>query len=426
MKTKMVPQNPIILRCHRVMEAFAKSDDERDFYLDKLEGFLIYVDLDRTQEELNELFNELEESKDRYIPMPKMTFYEIKKVMECFVNEKVYDIDTKEKLLDIIQSKEARENFLEFIYDHHSELEKWQQYYQERFRIRIIEWLRNNTFDFVFEEDVELTKSIVEKVKLNMFTPKVGKDVMQARKLLTGKAATYYSNEALNPRPKRGRPPKQVVKVETEPQFSQDIYVSVPKSMKPFLFTPDYHSSSMIFTFSGKFASEADLLAHRKQQLQSNLDLQTLSQKLAALKTLSSNWNRDDGEGTFGEALAADAALVKEGKPKPEKIPQPKKEEPAKAPTKKAPPAKALPEKKPPVEKALPKKAVVSKPVKQPPKRFVRPLKKAPAQLVKKAPIKKPLKPPVKKQPARPLPKAKSRSVPTKPSKLKPALKKRR
>lgn len=316
MKTKLVPQNPIILRCHRVMEAFAKSDDERDFYLDKLEGFLIYVDLDKSQEELNELLRELDENKDRYIPIPKMTFYEIKKVMECFVNEKVYDIDTKEKLLDIIQSKEARENFLEFIYDHHSELEKWQQYYQERFRIRIIEWLRNNTFDFVFEEDVELTKSIVEKVKLNMFTPKVGKDIMQARKLLTGKAATYYSNEALNPRPKRGRPPKQVVKVETEPQFSQDIYVAVPKAIKPFLFTPDYHSSSMIFTFSGKFASEADLLAHRKQQLQSNLDLQTLSQKLAALKTLSSNWNREEGETSFGEALAADAVLEKGEKQK--------------------------------------------------------------------------------------------------------------
>ncbi len=50
--------------------------------------------------------------------------------MEGFVNEKVYDIDTKEKLLDIIQSKEARENFLEFIYDHLTELEKWQQYYR--------------------------------------------------------------------------------------------------------------------------------------------------------------------------------------------------------------------------------------------------------------------------------------------------------
>ena len=56
---KLVPQNPIILRCHRVMEAFARSDDERDFYLDKIEGFLIYVDLDKPQEELDALFKEI-------------------------------------------------------------------------------------------------------------------------------------------------------------------------------------------------------------------------------------------------------------------------------------------------------------------------------------------------------------------------------
>ena len=38
-------QNPLILRAHRLMEAFAKSDDERDFYIDRIEGFLLYVDL---------------------------------------------------------------------------------------------------------------------------------------------------------------------------------------------------------------------------------------------------------------------------------------------------------------------------------------------------------------------------------------------
>lgn len=300
-----VPQNPVILRCHRIMEAFAKSDDERDFYLDRLEGFLVYVDLDKSQEELDELEAELESNKERYVPIPKLTFYEVKKLMEGFVNEKVYDIDTKEKLLDIISSKEARENFLEFIYDHHSELEKWQQYYQERFRVRIIEWLRNNAFDFVFEEDIELTKSIVERVKINMFTAKVSKDIVQARKILAAKAATYYSNEALNPRPKRGRPPKQVAKVETEPQFSQDIYVAVPRASKPFLFTPDYHSSSMIFTFSGKFASEADLLAHRRQQLQSTTDFVTIGQKLQAIRTISSTFKDPSSTPRFGgeEAL---------------------------------------------------------------------------------------------------------------------------
>src|SRR5260221_5308724 len=110
-----------------------------------------------------------------------------------------------------------------------------------------------------------MTESMVEKLKMNPFTPKVGKDIATARKVLVAKAKTYYSSEALNPRPKRGRPPKLVAKVETEPQFSLDIYLTVPKTLKPFLFTPDYHGSASIFTFSGKFASEADLLAHKRQ-----------------------------------------------------------------------------------------------------------------------------------------------------------------
>src|SRR5260221_2022808 len=165
-------KNPLILRYHRLMDAFAKSDDERDFYLDKVEGFLLYVDLDKGLEELETLEKELMEHGDRYALLPKMTFYEIKKFMEGFVHEKVYDIDTKEKLLDLISAKEARENFLEFIYDHLSELEKWQQYYQERSRIRIIEWLRQYNIQFVFEEDLDLTKNIVEKLKRSLFDSK--------------------------------------------------------------------------------------------------------------------------------------------------------------------------------------------------------------------------------------------------------------
>lgn len=383
-KNKLVAQNPLILRCHRLMEAFAKSDDERDFYLDRQEGFLLYVDLDKTQEELDELETEIIKNGERYCAIPKLTFYEIKKVMEGFVNEKVYDIDTKEKLLDIIQSKEARENFLEFIYDHHTELEKWQQYYQERFRVRIIEWLRNNQFDFVFEEDLELTKSMCEKLKMNLFIPKVQKDLLVQRKNLMAKAKTYYSNEALNPRPKRGRPPKQVAKVETEPQFSQDIYTTIPKSVKAFLFAPDYHGASAIFTFSGKFASEADLLAHRRQQLAGsvNLDMQNLNQKLAALRTLSSSWNLTQKDksipATLGgiqpqaeievsldfdqeepiflngtdkadskKASRVQEAPAKAAKPTKEKMEKPavSKKEVAKAPAKKAEVKKALPSK---------------------------------------------------------------------------------
>src|SRR3990167_4484827 len=190
-------QNPLLLRFHRLMDAFAKSDDERDFYLDTVEGFILFVNLDKGLKELEELSRELKENLKRYRLIPKMTFYETKKFMEGFINEKVYDIDTKEKLSDIIQSKEARENFLEFIYDHLTELEKWQQYYVERSRIRIIEWLRSQNIQFVFEEDLDLTKNMMEKIKRHLFDAKVSKDIATVREALVSKAKTYYSNEAL-------------------------------------------------------------------------------------------------------------------------------------------------------------------------------------------------------------------------------------
>jgi hypothetical protein len=293
-KTKPEAQNPLILRCHRLMETFAKANDERDFYLDRMEGFILYVDLDKTQEELDALHTELQQDVVRYCQIPKLTFYETKKIMEGFVNEKVYDIDTKEKLLDIIQSKEARENFLEFIYDHHAEFEKWQQYYQERSRIRIIEWLRQNHFHFVFEEDLDLAKNVVEKLKLQLFQVKAGKEIVAARKNLIAKAKTYYSNEALNPRPKRGRPPKQAIKQEIEPQMTNDIYLTVTPGLRPFLFIPDYTTSSA-FTFSAKFETEEDVITNRRIQQggERAVSLDDFQTKLASLRTLSSHWLKD-------------------------------------------------------------------------------------------------------------------------------------
>lgn len=288
-KAKLEAQNPLILRCHRLMDAFAKSDDERDFYLDRLEGFIIYVDLNKSQEELESLEKQLLNDSDRFCLIPKLTFYETKKIMEGFVNEKVYDIDTKEKLLDIIQSKDARANFIEFIQDHHSELEKWQQYYQERGRIRIIEWLRRNHFSFVFEEDLELSRGIIEKLKEQLFQAKASKDVITSRKLLLNKAKTYYSTEALNPRPKRGRPPKQAAKQEIEPQVSTDIFTTVPTAARPFLFTPDISSASTMI-FSTDFEPREQIVGRRATALPEAPELENLNQKLAALRTLSSRW----------------------------------------------------------------------------------------------------------------------------------------
>jgi hypothetical protein len=284
-----IAQNPLLLRYHRLMDAFAKSDDERDFYLDKVEGFIVYVDLDKGQKEIDDLEQEVIAHAERYCILPKMTFYETKKFMEGFVNEKVYDIDTKEKLLDIITSKEARENFLEFIYDHLSELEKWQQYYVERSRIRIIEWLRSQNIQFVFEEDLDLTKNVMEKLKRHLFDAKVPKEIALVREALATKAKTYYSNEALNPRPKRGRPPKQVAKVEIEPQVAVDMYTTVPAACRLFLYLPEITNAANV-TFSAKFDTEAQLLANLRGSTRVKVDtkLQALSERLESLRTLSS------------------------------------------------------------------------------------------------------------------------------------------
>ncbi len=293
-KPKEEAQNPLILRCHRLIEAFGKSNDERDFYLDRNEGFLLYCNLDKSEEELQALEEELKVNSKRYCLIPKLTFYETKKIMEGFVNEKVYDIDTKEKLLDIIQSKEARENFLEFIYDHHSEFEKWQQFYHERSRIRIIEWLRANHFHFVFEEDLDMPASVVEKLKHHLFETKVSKDILTARKHLASKAKTYYSNEALNPRPKRGRPPKQTIKQEIEPQFSGDIFLSAPSQARPFLFSPETTTTSAV-NFSAKFDGEDELLPTRRQSLlDDELSTSDLNSQLSALRELSSRWTEKE------------------------------------------------------------------------------------------------------------------------------------
>lgn len=324
-------QNPLILRATRLMDAFAKSDDERDFYLDRIEGFLVYADLDKDESDLEKLQKEIKLHIDRYALIPKLTYYETKKIMEGFVNEKVYDIDTKEKLLDIIGSKDAREQFLEFVYDHEAELEKWHQYYQERSRVRIIEWLRNNNFKFVFEEDLDLLRSIVEQLKINLFEPKVSKEIQQARQALVKKAETYYSNEALNPRPKRGRPPKQVAKIEVETPLSSDIFTQVPPVARRFLYLPNISSATSI-TFSEKFDTEEEFLAHMRGggRTDSENQLEALSEKFASLRQLSMklglegdfslpSFDEEEEDDEEGETPAPKESAAKKPTKKPKK-----------------------------------------------------------------------------------------------------------
>jgi len=176
-------------------------------------------------------------------------------------------------------------------------MDHWQQYYHERFSILINEWPCIYGFEFVFAEDLDLTKDQIEKLKHNLFEPKVAKDVESSRKALVMKAKTYYSNEALNPRPKRGRPPKQQQKTEVEPQVTMDIYTTVPSAARPFLFTPEFHSSHAL-TFSTRFETEDQMMARkRKPDSELQLSVETLNAKLNELRNLSSKWLKpEDGE----------------------------------------------------------------------------------------------------------------------------------
>ncbi|MFA5250516.1 MAG: hypothetical protein WC371_03820, partial [Parachlamydiales bacterium] len=116
-----------------------------------------------------------------------------------------------------------------------------------------------------------------------------------ARLILIAKAKTYYSNEALNPRPKRGRPPKQIAKIAIEPQFTIDIYTQVPSAARSFLYIPDIASATAI-TFSSKFESEDQLLASLRGTTRIKVDekLEALSQRLESLKKLSDRFSGSD------------------------------------------------------------------------------------------------------------------------------------
>ncbi|MBU6445761.1 MAG: hypothetical protein KGQ49_00005, partial [Verrucomicrobia bacterium] len=95
------------------------------------------------------------------------------------------------------------------------------------------------------------------------------------------------------------RPPKQVAKVELEPQMSVDIYTQVSAACRHFLYIPDIASAASV-TFSSKFETEEHLLASLRGSPRLRVDekLEALSARLESLRHLS---NRLSGaEKMFG------------------------------------------------------------------------------------------------------------------------------
>ncbi|MDA8773980.1 UPF0158 family protein, partial [Chlamydiia bacterium] len=280
--------NPSILRLLRLISVFSKSDDERDYYFNRIEGFILYMDLDTQEDQINALSNEVQQNAEVYISIPKITFYEQKKLLESFVQEKVYDIDIKEKLSEMIQGNNPRANFLEFINDHVAEFEKWQTFFVEKFRIKVIEWLRTNKCNFVFEEDMEFDNLLMDKVKRVQTQESVSRDITVARKQLEKKAKTYYSHEALNPKPKRGRPPKQAQKIESVTSMTNDYYTMIPRDLYAFLFVPRLNSTREL-TFSSEHETQEEYdtsLVDADSENDTLSSLENLTKKIKSMQSL--------------------------------------------------------------------------------------------------------------------------------------------
>lgn len=286
-KSTSSKEHPLIIRFYRLLDVFSQADDIRDFYFELTEGYLLYLDLDKHQDEYEDVLKTIRDAPEKFVPIPKLSYYEAKKIMEGFIQEKVYDIDTKEKLLEIIQSRGARENFIEFLYDHIAEFEKWQQFYLDRTRIRIIEWLRSHNVQFVFEEEIDSTCAVIEKYKSTDPSKRPSKDVQALSKVLEAKSKSYYTKEAINPRPKRGRPPKMAQKVEKEPDFSADFYVGVSPMLRHFLYVPEYTGEPI--TFSKRAPQSGQYIQARRQRKseQSTVRLEQFSKRLESLQLLS-------------------------------------------------------------------------------------------------------------------------------------------
>ena len=230
----------LILSKNRMIEVFVRSDDEYEFYFDLTEGALIYVCLDANDKELHDLELSLSTHSDRFILIPKRTLYEIRKYMDMFLQERVNDIEVKEKLSEILLSRNFKNKFPEACGEYIQEYIKWDKFFFEKMRMVVIEWLCSKNLLFVFEEDLQ---SMMSATDICLLKESRGDNKAHSSKTgqmlynqLLAKAKSYYKEEVLHPKPKRGRPPKKVEKQQQNTSLTSDIYFSIPEKIYHFIY----------------------------------------------------------------------------------------------------------------------------------------------------------------------------------------------
>lgn len=84
-----------------------------------------------------------EDREKRYIMIPCIEESYFHNVMVDFSKEKVNSEVLKKRLLDALNNSQSIRNFKNIIYQYQEELDKWQDYEDEKLKEYVVNWLKN-------------------------------------------------------------------------------------------------------------------------------------------------------------------------------------------------------------------------------------------------------------------------------------------
>ncbi|MBN2790043.1 MAG: hypothetical protein JXR69_07625 [Candidatus Delongbacteria bacterium] len=125
-----------------VIEEWSSDVEDDDMYHEK-----IYSPTDELDEK--ELIKRVRFTKqDDYEPIPTVTTSEMKKIVEEYLETQTdYDEDLKMAIMTSIKNIPSFEEIEETLLKHISDKEKWNNFYQETIKNRVVSWLKGLGFE---------------------------------------------------------------------------------------------------------------------------------------------------------------------------------------------------------------------------------------------------------------------------------------
>ncbi|MCK5787909.1 MAG: hypothetical protein KAH32_02845 [Chlamydiia bacterium] len=238
----MSNKNILTMKATRCIGVFIRSDDDNDFLLDTKTGAFLLLDLKAEDADMDHLQKFLEGEEDRFFLVPKITEYEKRKIFEEFINYKVNDLEVSERISDTLDTLGYESRAIEILQEYPYEYDKWISFFSEKIRIRVVRWLNKTSqsmksgFSYVFEEDLTnyISKEELISFKENYITNK--QSISGIVKKLHQMSKLYLEDEIVNPKPRRGRPPKGHNSAVKEALFIPDMYICYDAIIRHFVY----------------------------------------------------------------------------------------------------------------------------------------------------------------------------------------------